>query len=102
MKYLLTTFTTIIAVGMFVTVSPVLAQTPDEKAPVDIAVCDPLMEHGVIQNRTLANHNKEKQDGDSGIPCVSIHESGNETVAIGGIMRDGFDIPGMVCNRPSI
>ena len=102
MKSLLTTLTTIMAFGLLTVSMPVFAQTPDEKAPVDIAVCDPLMEHGVTQNRTLANHNKEKQGGDSGIPCVSIHESGNETVAIGGIMRDGVDIPGMVCNRPSI
>ena len=81
---------------------PVFAQTPDEKAPVDKAVCDPLMEDGVTQNRTLANHNEEKQDGDPSIPCVSVHELDNETVAMDRFMRDGFDTPGMICNRPSI
>ena len=102
MKYLLTTLTAIMAFGLLTVSMPVFAQTPDEKAPVDKTVCDPLMEDGVTQNRTLANHNKETQDGDSGIPCVSVHESGNEAVAMDGIMRDGFDTPGMICNRSSL
>ena len=39
MKYLLTTFTTIVAVGMFVTASPVLANGGHECVP------DPKTEH---------------------------------------------------------
>ena len=49
MKYLYTTFTTIIAVGMFATASPVLAQTPDGDTPAQETVCDVLREDGVTK-----------------------------------------------------
>ena len=49
MKYLLTTFTTIIAVVMFMTASPVLAQTPDGDTPAVETVCDSLQEDGITK-----------------------------------------------------
>ena len=49
MKYLLSTFTTIIAVGMFAIAPPVLAQTPDGQTPAIEAVCDPLQDDGITK-----------------------------------------------------
>lgn len=49
MKYLLSTFTTTIAVGMFMTAPPVLAQTPDGDTPAQETVCDALQEDGITK-----------------------------------------------------
>ena len=102
MKYLLTTLTTIMAFGLITVSMPVFAQTPDGQTPVEEAVCDPLMEDGVTKGRILANYNKKKQDGDPGVPCILVKGSGDEIAAIDEIMWDGFDTPGMVCNRSGI
>ena len=49
MKYLLSTFTTLIAVAMFAIASPVLAQTPDGETPANEGICDPLHEDGITK-----------------------------------------------------
>jgi hypothetical protein len=102
MKYLLTTLTTIMAFGLLTVSMPVYSQTPDGQTPAEEVVCDPLMEDGVTKGRILANYNKKKQDGDPDMPCILVQESGDEIAAIDGIMWDGFDTPGTICNRPSM
>ena len=102
MKYLLTTLTTIMAFGLLTVSMPVFAQTPDGQTPAEEAVCDPLMEDGLTKGRILANYNKKKQDGDPDMPCILVQESGDEIAVIDGVMRDGSDTPGMICNRASI
>ncbi len=49
MKYVLTTLKTIVAVGMLVTATPVLAQTTDGEMPGQETVCDPLQQDDITK-----------------------------------------------------